>query len=269
MVFIASMAMLTGVGFGVLPALQASGSAPLDALKGAGRGVTGGGGWMRRAIVVTEIALVCVLLTGAGLLTRSLSRVFDVDPGFTSEHVISLRVDPSRLDHPTLETRNAYFDAVLQHVRSVPGVEAVGLTDALPLGDNFGWRGWTVSAKDRVTDPGARANPLSRMIDDGYFSAMRIAMQAGRGFTSDDHPSSERVVVINEALARALWPAEDPWVACSARPAGTIAWSAWSTTFAISRSNGTPARKCTCSSDRPATIRPSISSSGARFLQPA
>ena len=210
MVFIASVAVLTGVGFGVLPALQASGSAPQDALKDTSRGVTGGGGWMRRAIVVTEIVLVCVLLTGAGLLTRSLSRVLDVDPGFTSENVISLRVDPSRLEHPTLETRNAYFDTVLQHVRSVPGVEAVGLTDALPLGDNFGWRGWTVSAKDRVTDPGARANPLARMIDDRYFSAMRIAMKAGRGFTSDDHPSSERVVVINEALARALWPDEDP-----------------------------------------------------------
>ena len=210
MVFIASVAMLTGVGFGVLPALQASGSAPQDALKDAGRGMTGGGGWLRRAIVVTEIVLVSVLLTGAGLLTRSLSRVLDVDPGFTSENVISLRVDPSRREHPTLERRNAYFELVLQHVRSVPGVEAAGLTDALPLGDNFGWRGWTVSATDRVTDPGARANPLARMIDDGYLSAMRIAVKAGRGFTSDDHPSSERVVVINEALARELWPAADP-----------------------------------------------------------
>ncbi len=149
MVFVASVAMLTGICFGVLPALQASGSAPQDALKGSGRGATGGGGWMRRAIVVTEIVLVSVLLTGAGLLTRSLSRVLDVDPGFTSENVISLRVDPSRLEHPTREARNAYFDAVLQHVRSVPGIETVGLTDALPLGDNFGWRGWTVSATDR------------------------------------------------------------------------------------------------------------------------
>jgi putative ABC transport system permease protein len=210
MMFIAAMAMLTGVGFGVLPALQASATAPLDALKDAGRGVTGGSGWMRRAIVVAEIVLVCVLLTGAGLLTRSLGRILDVDPGFTSENVMSLRVDPSRLAHPTLEARNAYFESVLQHVRSVPGVEAAGLTDALPLGDNFGWRGWTVSPKDRATDPGARANPLARMIDDRYFSTMRIAMKAGRGFTSDDRPSSERVVIVNEGLARALWPGEDP-----------------------------------------------------------
>jgi predicted permease len=210
MLFIASMAVFTGVGFGVLPALQASGSAPQDGLKDTSRGVTGGGGWMRRAIVVTEIVLVSVLLTGAGLLTRSLSRVLDVDPGFTSENVITLRVDPSRREHPTLETRNAYFDTLLQHVRSVPGVEAVGLTDALPLGDNFGWRGWTVSPRDRATDPDARANPLVRMIDDRYFSAMRIALKAGRGFASEDHRSSERIVVINDALARQLWPHEDP-----------------------------------------------------------
>jgi predicted permease len=92
----------------------------------------------------------------------------------------------------------------------VPGVEAVGLTDALPLGDNFGWRGWTVSARERATDPGARATPRARMIDDGYFSTMRIAMKAGRGFISDDGPSSERVVIVNQALARQLWPDEDP-----------------------------------------------------------
>jgi predicted permease len=179
-------------------------------LKEGSRGATDGRGWIRRAIVVTEIALVCILLTGAGLLTRSLSRVLDVDPGFTTENVISLRVDPSRLERPSLETRNAYFANVLQHVRSVPGVEAVGLTDALPLGDNFGWRGWTVAAKDRVTDPAARANPLVRMVDHQYFSAMRIAIKAGRGFTPDDHSTSERVVVVNGGLARALWPDEDP-----------------------------------------------------------
>jgi predicted permease len=154
--------------------------------------------------------LVCVLLTGAGLLMRSLLRVLDVDPGFTSENVIALRVDPSRREQRTLEMRNAYFESVLDHVRSVPGVEAVGLTDALPLGDNFGWRGWSLSPKERATDPDARAQALVRMIDDRYLSTMRIAMKAGRGFTAGDNSSSERVVIINEALARKLWPDEDP-----------------------------------------------------------
>jgi predicted permease len=208
--FTVSVAALAGAGFGVLPALQASGSAPQDALKDAGRGATGGGGSMRRAIVVAEIVLVTVLLTGAGLLTRSLIRVLGVDPGFTSENVMTLRVDPSRQERPTLEMRNAYFDSVLEHVRAVPGVEAAGLTDALPLGDNFGWRGWTIAPGDRATDPGARQNARARMVDDRYFSAMRIGINAGRGFTSDDRPSSERVVVINQALGRALWPDGNP-----------------------------------------------------------
>ena len=114
-----------------------------------------GRGWMRRAIVVSEIVLVCVLLVGAGLLTRSLRHVLDVDPGFTREDVITLRVDPSRIAHPTVGTRNSYFNAVLQDVRSVSGVEAVGLTDALPLGDNFGWRGWTVTGRVFAVGNGA------------------------------------------------------------------------------------------------------------------
>jgi predicted permease len=208
-VFIASVAVIAGVAFGLLPALQASAATPQEALKETSRAVIGGG-WMRRGIVVTEIVLVSVLLIGAGLLTRSLGRVLAVDPGFSSENVITLRVDPLRRERPTIETRNAYFDTVLQHVRAVPGVDAVGLTDALPLGDNFGWRGWTVEAKDRVTDPDVRQGARTRMIDAGYLAAMRIGMKAGRGFTSGDHASSERVVIVNEALAHALWADVDP-----------------------------------------------------------
>ncbi len=207
MAFSALAAVLTGIGFSVLPALQASASNPQEALKETGRGVTGAGSFMRRAIVVFEIVLVCVLLSGAGLLTRSLLRVLNVDPGFTSSNVITLRVDPLRERHSTREARNAYFDAILQQVRAVPGVEALGLTDALPLGDNFGWRGWTISAIDGST---SRANALARMIDAGYLSSMRIALKAGRGFTPDDRPVSERVVIVNEVLARTLWPGVDP-----------------------------------------------------------
>jgi hypothetical protein len=219
--FCALVAVLTGVGFGALPALQASGSALHDALKDAGRGVAAGGSFMRRAIVVFEIAMVCVLLAGAGLLTRSLYRVLDVDPGFTSSNVVTLRVDPLRQMHATREARNAWFDTVLQQVRAVPGVEAVALTDALPLGDNFGWRGWTVSATDRPT---LRLNPLVRMIDDGYFSSMRIAVKTGRGFTSEDRASSERVVVINQHWRARCGPARTPLAVFCGPPARTIGW---------------------------------------------
>jgi len=209
-VFVTGIAMLTGFGFGVLPALQASGSTPHDALKDAGRGGPASGGSVRRAIVVSEFVLVCMLLTGAGLLARSLGRVLDVDPGFSTENLVSLRVDPARRDYPTHETKNAYFEAILRHVRAVPGVETAGLTDALPLGDNFGWRGWSVTAKERAEDPDARANSLARMVDDAYFQTMRIGIKRGRGFMPDDLATSERVVVINEGLATKLWPGADP-----------------------------------------------------------
>jgi predicted permease len=208
--FTASIAVITGVGFGVLPALQASRSNPQEAFKDAGRTVTGAHGWMRRAIVVTEVALVCVLLIVASLLARSLSRVLEVDPGFTAANLLTLRVDPSRKEHPTREARNAYFDALLQRVRSVPGVEAAGLTDALPFGDNFGWRGWTITSRDVAADAAARHHARVRMVDDAYLPAMRIGMRAGRGFTTADGPSSAKVVVINSVLAQSVWPNVDP-----------------------------------------------------------
>lgn len=207
--FTVLMAVATGIVFGVLPALQVSGLAPHSALRDGGRGSIGAGrGWMRRSIVVAEIVLVCILLTGAGLLVRSLMLVLDVDMGFKSEKVIAVRVDPSR-DYRTLERRNAYFDDVLRTVRAIPGVEAAGLTDALPLGDNFGWRTWGAAAKGSAREDG-RLEPLVRMVDDDYFTTMQIRLRAGRTFAATDDASGQAVVIVNDTLARALWPGEDP-----------------------------------------------------------
>jgi predicted permease len=199
----------TAIGLGVLPAWRAAATSPVAAWRGGGRGLAGPGrDRTRRVIVVAEIALACVLLTGAGLLTRSFVRLLDVDLGFTAEHVITLRVDPSRA-LTSVPARNAYFDAVLRETQAVAGVEAVGLTDALPLGENFGWRMWTlVSDVNPAADPAETA--LVRMIDDGYFRAMRIAVRSGRAFTAADTAGSEPVVIVNDALARRMWPGQDP-----------------------------------------------------------
>jgi predicted permease len=214
--FTALAATVTGIGFGLLPALRMSAAAPQATLRERSRGSIGmSHSLMRRAIVVGEIALVCVLLTGAGLLVRSLRQVLDVQPGFDASGVIALRVDPGGTDL-TVERKNAYFEGIVRHARSVPGVDAVGLTDALPLGDNFGWRTWDASAAP-VVEPDQRQFPLVRMIDDGYFDAMKIALRAGRGFTPADGPSSERVVIINDTLARLFWPGQDP--------VGRIVWT--------------------------------------------
>ncbi len=208
--FTVLVTVVTGVAFGLVPALQASAQALPTALAEASRGSTSGrGGGVRRAIVVAEVALACVLTTGAGLLIRSLGRVLNVQPGFASENVIAVRVDPSRVGS-TVAQRNAYFDDVVRAVESVPGVQSIGLTDALPLGDNFGWRRWNASAEGSPRNGDQPIQPLVRVIDDGYFAAMKIPLRAGRAFTSADDAPGDPVIIINETLAGELWPGEDP-----------------------------------------------------------
>lgn len=207
--FAAVLAALTGILFGVWPAIRVSRLGPRDVLQTHGRGAAGAPrGWAQRSIVATEIAVVCVLLTGAGLLIRSLVHVLDVNLGFDSADVVAVRVDPRRAT-TTHVTRNAYFDDVLRSVDILPGVRSVGLTDALPLGDNFGWRRWSASPVGRPR-PLEDDEPLVRMIDEGYLAAMRIPLVAGRSFTPADTHTSEPVVVVNETLARTFWPGEAP-----------------------------------------------------------
>jgi predicted permease len=208
--FTLSISVLTGIAFGLAPALQASATAPIDALKESGRGLIGGGrGWMRGSLVVCEIALAAVLLTGAGLLTESLIRVLRVDLGFATGNLLALRADPGKA-YASHAQKLAYFDRLLRTVRSVHGVQSAGITDALPLGENFGWRDWGLGAKGQVYERGKRPSPFVRIVDDGYLATMRIPLRAGRDFTNADNLTSERVVLVNETFARTLWPAEDP-----------------------------------------------------------
>ncbi len=204
------ISVLTGIVFGMAPALQASAIAPIDALKESGQGLIGGGrGWMRGFLVACEIALAAVLLTGAGLLTESLVRVLHVDLGFATGNLLALRADPGKA-YTSHAQKLAYFDRLLGTVRSVHGVESAGITDALPLGENFGWRDWGLGAKGQVYERGKRPSPLVRIVDDGYLTTMRIPLRAGRNFTEADNLTSERVVLVNETFAGILWPGQDP-----------------------------------------------------------
>jgi predicted permease len=209
--FTLAIAVLAGLVFGLAPALQASASSPHNALKESSRGSIGSRdrAWTRGSLVVCEIALACVLLTSAGLLMRSFISVLDVELGFDADRVLTLRIDPGRT-HSTHAQQLSYFDRVLHSVRSVPGVQAAGLTDALPLGDNFGWRMWNLEAKGQVYERDRRPLALVRIVDDAYLDTMRISVRAGRSFTPADNASAEPVMMINETLARTLWPGENP-----------------------------------------------------------
>ena len=209
--FAVFVTLVTGIAFGLLPALHASAFTLSEFIAEGSRGSTGGArsARMRDVIVIAEVALVCVLLTSAGLLGRSLGRVLDVRPGYSTEGVIAMRVDPGPSRGNAAQAA-PYFDAVVREVRSIPGVLSVGLTDALPLGDNFGWRRWDVAAPDQAPPAdGDRISPLVRMIDEGYLTTMRIPLRSGRPFAMSDDANAEPVIIINQRLAEALWPGRD------------------------------------------------------------
>jgi predicted permease len=202
------IAVLTGLLFGLVPALQVPSIAVHSALKESSRGSSEGKrhAWIRATLVVSEVAFACVLLVAAGLLIRSFLRVLDLNLGFQPERAATIRIDPSST-YTTQEQKNSYFNEALRLVKDIPGVQAAGLTDVLPLGRN---RTWGAAALGHVYPPGQYPVAFVRIVSDGYLKAMGIPLRQGREFSERDTPSSEQVILINETLARLLWPGQNP-----------------------------------------------------------
>jgi len=202
-------AVASGVLFGLLPALRVTVLSLREGMQDGGRGSSGGKrqAWVRDGLVVSELALACILLVGAGLLTRSFLRVLEVNLGFQPERAAALRIDPSfRIS--SFAQQNSFIDDALHRARSVPGILAAGITDAVPLRDD---RSWAVSAVGQVYGKShPPPEPFIRVVSDGYFEAAGIPLRSGRTFTESDRASRERVVVVNETLARTLWPSQNP-----------------------------------------------------------
>jgi predicted permease len=206
--FTLAAALLTGLLFGLMPALQVRDVKLHDTLKDANRGSSQGRGhvWIRGALVVSEIGLACVLVVGAGLLIRSFLRVLDVNLGFVPERAAALRIDPNS-SYKTQDERNTYFNEALRRVKEIPGIEAAGLSDFLPLGHN---RSWGIAAKGVQYTPQNYPEGFPRIISDGYFRAMGIPLKEGRDFTERDTKDALLVTILNEECAKTLWPGEDP-----------------------------------------------------------
>ncbi len=201
-------AVASGVLFGLLPALRVTGVSLREGIQDASRGSSGGRrhAWVRDGLVISELAFACILLVGAGLLIRSFLRVLDVNLGFQPERAAALRIDPSfRISG--FAQQNSFIDDVLSRARSVPGIVAAGITDVLPLRDD---RSWGVAAAGQVYPRNHHPEAFIRVVSDGYFEAAGIPLRSGRTFTQSDRTSSDRVVMVNETLARALWPGENP-----------------------------------------------------------
>jgi predicted permease len=206
--FALALAVLTGVLFGLVPAIHASRANINDALK---EGATGAGGgirrsWTRSALVVSEVALSCVLLGGAGLMIKSLLKLLDTDPGFRPDHVALVRIDPGPKlsDHKHL---NPYLDRIVAVVRQVPGIEAASISDALPFDRD---RSWGFDVPGVVFAKGQQPDAFIRTVGPGYFNAMRIPLFNGRDFDAHDQNDSQPIVVINQTAAQRLFPGQNP-----------------------------------------------------------
>ncbi len=207
------VAVVAAVLFGLVPGLRIAGGDLHEALKdsGPGAGQSRKHERVRSILVVTEVALACALLAGAGLLLRSFMRVLDVDLGFQPERAAAVKVqydDSAPTRDARAQKRGAIFQQILTRVDAVPGVEAAGITDYLPLGGN---RSWGTPFPKGVQPPKTiPAGPLVYVVTPGYLRAMGTPLR-GRDFTWDDGPKSQEVVVISQSFAHYLanyahWP---------------------------------------------------------------
>lgn len=200
------LSLLTGIVFGLTPALQAA-RVDLNATLKQSAGRTGTGTGHRRlrgALVVTEIALALILLVGAGLLIQTFLRLRALDIGINPENVLTLRTALPRSKYSELPRRTAFYQQVLERVRALPGVVAAGYTSAVPLTWKGGTNGFTVEGVEPL--PGQDAN--NRQISTGYMEAMEINLKQGRLFDDHDDVQSPPVTIINETMSRQYWPGE-------------------------------------------------------------
>jgi putative ABC transport system permease protein len=207
--FTLALSLLTGIIFGLAPALQASKIDLNTALKEGARGSTGAGHRMRNLLAVSEIALALVLLVGAGLLVRSFLRVLDVTPGFEAANLVTMNVSANGTRYADDAKVRAFYDEVLQRVAALPGVEAAAVVSNLPLGGNMDQYGFHVEEKP-MANPEDAPSAERYVVSPDYLRAMRIPLLAGREFSERDGPTAPLVVLISESTARSIWPNEDP-----------------------------------------------------------
>jgi putative ABC transport system permease protein len=200
--------LLTGVIFGLVPALQSSRVNLNETLKEGGRGTTGGHHRVRAGLVVSEIALALVLLVGAGLLIRSFYRLQQVNPGFNPSNALAVTVSLPGLKYPQPEQRAAFFTQLIEKVSALPGVLAVGASQTLPIQGDF-LLGFIIQGRPPYA-PGEDPSTNYYSVTPNYFKSMGIPLLRGREFTEQDRTGATRVAIINEEMAKRYFPDEDP-----------------------------------------------------------
>jgi len=211
LVFALLVSLLTSALFGLAPALYSSKLDLSEALKKGGRTAAGGArrNRLRGLLVVSEVALALVLSVAAGLMMRSFIRLSNVNPGFDAARLVTLEIELPETGYREKERQAAFQRQLLQRVASLPGAQSVATVNYLPFSGNDFNAGFVVEGRPAPASS-ERPRAFYRTVSAGYFTAMGIALRAGRVFGDGDHAQAPPVAVIDEAAARRYWPGEDP-----------------------------------------------------------
>jgi putative ABC transport system permease protein len=211
LLFTLGICLLAGLASGIYPAFQISGRELHNTLKEGGRGFSDGGtrNRFRSVLVVAEIAVALVLMTGAGLLIQSFARLMAVNPGFESRSLMAFPVTLPKVRYTTPEQQNQFYRQLLEQVGSLPGVQGAGLASTLPLA---GVTPYIFFCPEGLACQGLGKDPViaRAYASPNYFQAMGTPLLKGRPFTLQDAPDSNKVVVVNQALADRYWPNQNP-----------------------------------------------------------
>ena len=208
LLFAALLTLLTGVAFGVLPALRVCrGARVAELMESARSGLGGHRGRLRSALVIAEVAASIVLLVASGLLIRALWRVQAIDPGFRTEDVLTLSTPLPRTRYSPTAERARLYDQVLSEVRALPGVKGAAYISLLPMSQRAGI--WQVKV-DGLTDDGRPHRASLRYVTPGFFDTLGIAIEAGRDVRDADTDEQPSVAVVSRSFARRYWPDQDP-----------------------------------------------------------
>ncbi len=210
LLFALAISLLTGILFGIFPALQLARTDMNSALRDEGRGSTEGRGriQIKNILVIGQVAISLLLLISAGLLVRSFRHLLTVDPGFDPHNVLTMNISLPTVKYADPQKQIAFFDELLRNVSALPGVRAATISAALPL------------TPKRITpvlpegqpevDLAKRPFVIIEAVSPRFFDAMRIPLRAGRAFTDADNSQGPKVIIVNETFARRFWPGQNP-----------------------------------------------------------
>jgi putative ABC transport system permease protein len=211
-IFTITLTVVTGVVFGLAPALQASRSDLIEGLKEGLRANAGGArsNRLRGLLMVAEIAMSFMLLVGAGLLIKSFLHLREVKPGFNADNLLTMRISVPPGKFKENQERVQFFQQAIDRIQSVTGVQSAGMVLSLPLGgDTFNvWRGYIREGRPATPEESGDAAYLATTPD--YFRALQVPLIDGRFFSDRDTDNTPKVVIVNETMARKLWPGQSP-----------------------------------------------------------